>query len=268
MDSMSAMQMKRSNRHVAQALISPALLGLAWLVHPAPAQALPNPQGQSTITMPAAGVVCDGTNQLCYDRNGLSLALTRTYFGQYAERIAKQNFGLRLPQHRFELSNGVICQTVQQSCWRVKHGQRVQAGRIRNQLFAQGPTPFPSPSPYPQPAPSPSGATGLCRLMRGGEQLFNGSCALREIRQGFDPRFEVQLRQGPTYVFVQTNRGYVIGDSMGGRWPVTMEDRGNSGIFRWGDYRLDVTQRNYRPDYGNSSKFQRAVNNFLMDLFN
>lgn len=38
--------------------------------------------------MPAAGVVCDGTNQLCYDRNGLSLALTRTYFGQYAERIA------------------------------------------------------------------------------------------------------------------------------------------------------------------------------------
>ncbi len=262
------MQMKRSNRHVAQTLISPALLGLAWLVHPAPAQALPKPQGQSTITMPAAGVVCDGTNQLCYDRNGLSLALTRTYFGQYAERIAQQNFGSRLPLQRFELSNGVICQTDRQSCWRLENGQRVQAGRISNQLFAQVPTPFPSPSPYPQPAPSPSGATGLCRLMRGGEQLFNGICALREIRQGFDPRFEVQLRQGPTYVFEQTNRGYVIADSMGGRWPVNMEDRGNSGIFRWGDYRLDVTQRNYRPDYGNSSKFQRAVNNFLMDLFN
>ena len=32
----------------------------------------------STITMPAAGVVCDGTNQLCYDRDGLSLQLRGT----------------------------------------------------------------------------------------------------------------------------------------------------------------------------------------------
>jgi hypothetical protein len=49
---------------------------------------------------------------------------------------------------------------------------------------------------------------------------------------------------------------------------VNLEDRGNSGIFRWADYRLDVTQRNYNPESGNNGKFQRAMNNFLIDLFN
>jgi hypothetical protein len=49
---------------------------------------------------------------------------------------------------------------------------------------------------------------------------------------------------------------------------VNFEDRGNSGIFRWADYHLDVTQRNYKPESGSNSKFQRAMNNFLIDLFN
>jgi hypothetical protein len=70
-------------------------VGLALV--PAVASALPNPAGQSSITMPATGVVCDGTNQLCYDRNGLSLPLTGRYVGQYDERTAQQNFGYRLP---------------------------------------------------------------------------------------------------------------------------------------------------------------------------
>jgi hypothetical protein len=69
-------------------------------------------------------------------------------------------------------------------------------------------------------------------------------------------------------VFEQSNRGYVISDGAGGRWPVNLEDRGNSGIFLWADYRLDVTQRNYNPESGSNSKFQRAMNNFLIDLFN
>ena len=256
--------MQPSTLRVAQAFISRAIAAVICVAAADQAGALPNPANQSTITMPAAGVVCDGSNQLCYDSNGLSLPLTRTYFGQYAERTAQQNFASRLPLRRFELSNGVFCQTDRQSCWRIENRQRVQAGRISNQLFAQTPNPFPSPTPYPQ----PGGVTAVCRLLRGGQQLFSGSCALNEIRQGFQPRFEVQLRPGPTYVFEQTNRGYVIADGTGGRWPVSVDDRGNSGSFRWADYRLDVTQSDYRPESGSSQPMQRAINNFLIDLFN
>ena len=239
-------------------------LGLASL--PAMAWALPNPTTENSITLPTAGVVCDGTNQLCYDRSGLSLALTGRYFGQYAERTARQSFGTRLPLRRFELSNGVVCQTEQANCWRQENGQRVRAGRISEQLFGYQPQPSPQPTPYPQPTPSPIGHTALCQLMRGNQLLFNGACALREIRQGYQPRFEVHLRQGATYVFEQSSRGYVITDGSGGRWPVLIEDRGNRGIFSWGNMRLDVTQRNYMPN--SNGKFQRAVNNFLIDIFN
>lgn len=251
-------------------MIRRSLLSCCVVLMPAMAAALPNPAGQSTITMPANGVVCDGTNQLCYDRNGLSLPLTGRYFGQYAERTAQQNFGARLPLRRFELSNGVFCQIDQGSCWRQENGQRVRAGRISEQLFGYSPQPTPQPvpypTPYPQPSPRPGSNTALCQLSRGNQLIFNGACALNEIRQGFQPRFEVRLRQGATYVFEQTNRGYVITDGSGGRWPVQIDDRGNRGIFSWADLRLDVTQRNYMPQ--SNSKFQRAVNNFLIDLFN
>jgi hypothetical protein len=249
-------------------MIRRSLISCCVALVPAMASALPNPAGESTITMPASGVVCDGTNQLCYDRNGLSLALTGRYFGQYAERTAQQNLGYRLPLRRFELSNGVFCQTDQASCWRQENGRRVRAGRISEQLFGfqPQPAPYPGPAPYPQPSPRPAGQTALCQLSRGSQLLFNGSCSLNEIRQGFQPRFEVRLRQGGTYVFEQTNRGYVITDGSGGRWPVQISDRGNRGIFSWADMRLDVTQRNYMPN--SNGKFQRAVNNFLIDLFN
>lgn len=97
----------------------------------------------------------DGTNQLCYGRNGLSLQLTGTYFGRYAQQTAQQNFGSRLPLRRFELSNGVFCQSDRQSCWRMENGQRVTAGRITNQLFGNAPAPFPNPTPYPNPTRNP-----------------------------------------------------------------------------------------------------------------
>jgi hypothetical protein len=255
---------------VGPLMIRRSLISFCVALLPAMAAALPNPAGQSTITMPTSGVVCDSSNQLCYDRNGLSLPLTGRYFGQYAERTAQKNFGGRLPLRRFELSNGVFCHTDQASCWRQENGQRVRAGRISEQLFGYQPQPTPQPtpfpSPYPRPVPSPIGNTGMCQLIRGNQLLFNGACALSEIRQGYQPRFEVRLRQGATYVFEQSNRGYVITDGSGGRWPVLIEDRGSRGIFSWADMRLDVIQRNYMPE--STGKFQRAVNNFLIDLFN
>lgn len=134
-------------------MLIPALAVLLTGHVASPASALPNPAGQTSITMPESGAACNGINQLCYERNGLSLPLTGRYFGQYAERTAQQNFSYRLPLRRFELSTGMFCQTDQALFWRQDNGQRVRAARIAEQVF--GFQPQPAPAPFPRPTPYP-----------------------------------------------------------------------------------------------------------------
>lgn len=105
-------------------------------------------------------------------------------------------------------------------------------------------------------------------LTRGEILLYQGSCDLREIREGSQPRFEVQLSNGDGYIFEQGINGYQISDGSRGRWPVQFRDYGNNGLFQWADMALTVTQTNYRPESGTNTPFGRALRNFLMDLFN
>ena len=76
------------------------------------------------------------------------------------------------------------------------------------------------------------------------------------------------LQSGPRYVFEQSGGGYQIADGTGGRWPVQFSDNGRSGVFRWADMSLSVTQNNYRPEGDPNQRFGRALGNFLVDLFN
>ena len=258
-----------------------ALLTMPLLLSPGVVQAIPNPYpngyapqpmpGQSLL-YPSAGVVCDQPAQRCYDSNGLSLGLTAQYFGSYAQQNALQSLGGRRPGPVFNLSNGSRCDVRQLSCWSTNLGQGVINQQLTTQLFGGMPSPGPSPapSPYPAPQPQPNGNsyTALCRLMRSGMQLFNGACALTEVRQGFQPRFEVNLQNGPRYVFEQVQGGYQISDGQGGRWPVQFSDNGRSGQFRWADMTLTATQNNYRPESNPNARWGRAVGNFLTDLFN
>jgi hypothetical protein len=232
------------------------------------AQAIPNPYPQAmpgqTLLFPSAGVICDQPAQLCYDSGGLSLALTGQYFGSFAQQNALATLGGRRPSPAFNLSNGSRCNVRQMLCWSNGFGQPVVNQQLTGQLFGAAP----QPSPYPGPTPNPVSYSGRCRLLRAGIQVFNGPCALNEVRQGYQPRFEVLLQNGPRYVFEQSQGGYQISDGMGGRWPVQFSDNGQSGLFRWADMNLSATQTNYRPESDPNARFGRAIGNFLVDMFN
>ncbi|MBM5802638.1 MAG: hypothetical protein FJ078_00730 [Cyanobacteria bacterium K_DeepCast_35m_m2_155] len=246
---------------------------LALLLSGTPALAIPNPYpspyaqpmpGQ-TLLFPSAGVVCDQPAQRCFDSMGLSLGLTRQYFGAFAEQNAQRDLGGRRPAAVFSLSNGSRCDVRQLTCWSGNDfGQPSINRQLTSQLFGG----MPGPNPDPSPQPAPSGYTGQCRLMRGISNVFNGACALNEERQGYQPRFEVQFQNGPRYVFEQSGGGYQIADGMGGRWPVQFSDNGRSGQFRWADMVLQVTQNNYRPESNPNARMGRAIGNLLIDLFN
>ena len=250
--------------------------GLAAVALPllvtASARAIPNPYGGGgsqpmpgqTLLFPSAGVVCDQPAQRCYDSNGLSLGLTAQYYGSFAQQNALQSLGGQRPGPVFTLSNGSRCNVRQLSCWSSNYGQDVINQQLTSQLFGG----VPRPTPSPQPTPSGSSYTGQCRLMRGTSRLFNGPCALNEVRQGYQPRFEVMLQNGPRYVFEQGPSGYQIADGSGGRWPVQFSDNGQSGTFRWSEMSLTVTQNNYRPQSDPNARWGRALGNFLVDLFN
>jgi len=265
-------------QHQASIALAAGLV-MPLLVNTTVARAIPNPNpngyapqpmpGQSLL-YPSAGVVCDQPAQRCYDSNGLSLALTSQYFGSYAEQSALQSLGGRRPAHVFNLSNGNTCDVRRLSCWSSAMGQVMINQPLTTQLFGGVPAPAPYPTPYPAPQPQPSANnfTAQCRLMRSGMQLFNGPCALVEVRQGFQPRFEVNLQNGPRYVFEQVQGGYQINDAQGGSWPVQLSDNGSSGLFRWADMSLSATQNNYRPESNPNARWGRAVGNFLIDLFN
>lgn len=235
-------------------------------------QPSPQPMPGQTLLFPAPGVVCDQPAQLCYNSAGLSVGLTGRYFGSFARQNAQNTLNGGRPPLVFSLSNGSRCDGRRMTCWSSGFGQPVVNQQLTTQLYGTlpAPTPYPGPQPYPTPypTPTPAGYSGLCQLMRSGATLYNGSCALNEVRQGFQPRFEVLLRNGNRYVFEKSPGGYLISDPTGSRWPVQVSDNGNSGVFRWADMTLAVTQNNYRPDSTPGQRWGRAIGNFLIDLFN
>lgn len=233
------------------------------------AQPASSPQliAQQNFLFPSAGVVCDQRTQRCYDARGLSSNLTGQYFGAAARQNAIVNLRGKRPSQLFTLSDGSRCDLRQRLCY----GQPLINRQVTNQLFGVVTAPYnnPNPIPYQDSTPSQTDYTGDCAITRSGDLVYQGACALKEVRQGLQPRFEVQLQNGARYVFEQSQGGYQISDGVGGRWPVQFSDYGKSGLFRWSDMTLTVTQTNYRPETSSpSGSFGRALGNFLIDLFN
>lgn len=208
----------------------------------------------SGVSSPQAGVICDGAGQVCYDAQGLSLGLTRTYFGAFAEQNAQRNLGGQPLPRQFRLSNGAACDVNQRLCWSDGWAQRVVDRSLSSQLFgSNGGGGNTSPT-----------ATGVCRLVQGFRTLYNGACDLKEVSNEKRKRFVVNLGNGSRYSFEDRGNGYRISDGMGGSWPVTFQDRGPSAIFRWADMNLSVTQNAYQG----GSSMGRALGNLLEALFN
>lgn len=214
-----------------------------------PAQA----QG-SGVSSPQQGVICDGAGQVCYDSQGLSLGLTRTYFGAFAEQNALRNLNGQPVPRQFRLSNGAACDVNQRLCWSDGWAQRVMDRSLTSQLFGGS----------GGGGSNSNTSTGLCRLNQGFRTIYNGQCDLKELSNDQRKRFVVNLGNGSRYSFEDRGNGYRITDGMGGSWPVSFNDQGRSAVFRWADMNLSVTQNAYQG----GSSVGRALGNLLEALFN
>jgi len=216
--------------------------------------------GSGAVFAPNPGSLCDRANQLCFDGQGLSLGITRDVFGRYAEKNALRNLNGQAPPRQFLLSNGVACDVNVRLCWEDGWRRRVVSQRASQQLFGSGA--FNGGGNQP----SVSQNTGLCRLSRQLQVVYNGNCELREVQDGNRKRFVVTLGNGSRYSFDNRRGEFRISDASGGSWPVQFNDRGRSAEFRWADMSLQTTQNNYngstKPNLG------RTLGQLLEALFN
>jgi hypothetical protein len=71
--------------------------------------------GASAIPMatraadPRARVICDAPRPVCFDRQGPSIGLTRTYYGPGASNRLLGQLSRSPPQRKFQLSSGQLC---------------------------------------------------------------------------------------------------------------------------------------------------------------
>ena len=187
------------------------------------------------LELPRSGVVCDRREQRCYDRQGLSLGLTREYYGAYAEQAALRQLAGQAPPRAFRLSNGAACDTGAQRCWSDGWDRRLPDPNLTRQLFGQ----------------EGGGLTrqAQCRMTRWFKTLSSGSCELHERSGKRGSTLDVQLSDGSVYTFSKVRgEGYRLTDGKGNTWPVRLNDQGSSLSFSWSDRVLQVTpQRGPKP---------------------
>jgi len=162
-------------------LLSTAALMTPLLVGPVQAQ----------VISPSRGVVCDQRGQVCYDSQGLSMALTQEYFGNLAVQNAMTQIGSGPAPQDFRLSTGVACSSQARTCWSDGWSRNVIDWQLTSQLYNRNVNEGTGGG-----AASPERAGGVCNLNRSGQQLFSGSCQLKKISKANKTRFEAVLGNG------------------------------------------------------------------------
>ena len=186
--------------------------------------------GLQGLHAPRAGVVCDPGGQVCYDQAGLSLGLTREYFGTYAEQTALRNLGGQAPPQQFRLSNGSACDGMARTCWSDGWSRQRVNIALSNQLYGGG-----------------GGSTGTtrqaqCSITRWFKTLYRGSCELRENRSSRGRHLQVLLQDGNGYTIDRPRGGtYQLTDPKGASYPLQVRDQGRSLSFSWSDRVLTIT---------------------------
>ena len=211
--------------------------------------------GLQGLQTPRAGIVCDpGSSPVCYDQAGLSLGLTREYFGTFAEQTALRNLGGQAPPRQFRLSNGSACDLNARTCWSDGWDRKQVNVALSNQLFG-------SANGTGTGAASTQTRAAQCRMTRWFKSLYNGNCELRENRTSKGRLLEVSLQDGNIYsVSKPRGGGYQLSDVKGNSWPVNVNDQGRSVSFTWSDRVLTVTPT-AAPSNGNS--FGQLLNNLM-----
>ena len=236
--------------------LAAAGLACSWLT------AVPAFAQNKGISYPKAGIVCDQVGQVCYDSYGPSIGITKIYFGEFAaDRLSQNRRGST--SNDFRLSSGQACSIQKRKCWDDGWSQSNVAKGLTKQLFGNSNT-------------SASGGTrqvatdtGYCSLSQRGQRVFDGPCQLKQVSKGDRNRYKIKLENGSKYVFKNNGSGtYTITDSFGGSWPVTFVDHGNTGVFRFADYKLVATQnRGSTNQDAAGAALGAAVGTMLNNLF-
>jgi len=234
--------MRRHTLTLAAAL--PLVISSAALAQPA------------SLSYPRPGVVCDSVGKTCYDSYGPSIGITSEVYGKKAANHLSKNLS-QTSSRDFRLSTGQACSVAKRTCWNDGWGERNVAAGLTNQLFGSSTRPGQA---------QVSRDTGLCSLSRGSQRVYDGPCLLKQVSQGGQNRYEVQLQNGNAYTFQQVGGGFQTRDGFGGTWPVTFIDHGNTGIFRFSNYKLVATQEN--SNRNTTSNRDAAVGNALGNLLN
>ncbi|MFM7314423.1 MAG: YcgJ family protein [Cyanobium sp.] len=209
--------------------VLPLCLGMG-AVAPARAQ-------YGTLAFPQSGVVCDPAGQICYDQQGISLGLTRTYYGQRAEKDLLMQFSNQPMPREFRLSEGSVCSVPARSCWSDGWNRRFINQPLTKQLFGSSNQVI-------------SKENGYCRLDNWGLRIYNGRCRL--IRAIGNPEFmgatyTVRLPNNNELVF-GNRRGYLVVRSGGRNYPAQFQNlSNNTALFRWGTQQLLVNTLSYGP---------------------
>jgi hypothetical protein len=224
------MHVKHQRMHILRFSYILAAAGLAAPLGVSPASA--------QVITPSRGVVCDQAGQVCYDSQGVSMGLTQEYFGSQAvQNLLNQLRGGPTPQD-FRLSNGTACSSAARTCWSDGWSRSVVNWPLTTQLYDRSA----GSSGGAAPAAGAEQASGFCTLSRMGQQLFSGGCQLKKVVRGSKTRFEASLGNGQIFSFVTRDGSFVIQDNTGGSWPVSFENRGTTGVFRWNDLQLIATR--------------------------
>jgi hypothetical protein len=218
-----------THRHTSLAVLSTALLAGSL------AMPLPSQSQAGTVSSPSKGVLCDRVGQICYDRQGISLGLTRQYFGSTAERKAMAELAGRPMPKEFRLSNGAVCGLQMQLCWSDGFSKRQISRDLTIALFGSLPATMGD--------KEVSNYSGFCTLAQGGRQLYDGPCALRRVSRDSSgiTRYVVEQKDGRRFNFSNRSGRLEVSDGSG-EWPVAFFDHGYTGVFRWRDMTLVATR--------------------------
>jgi hypothetical protein len=212
------------------------------------------PAGQSGLQglqSPQRGVVCDPAGQVCYDQAGLSLGLTREYYGALAEQTVLRNLGGQAPPKQFRLSEGSACDVQARTCWSDGWSRQRVNVALSNQLFSAGGG-LPTGGGRPQPGGmTQASRPAQCRVTRWFKVLYNGTCTIEESGGNRGRNLNVQLPDGLYAISRQRGGTYQLTDPQGKIWPLQVRDQGTSLSMIWSDRVLSVTPQN-KPASGMS----------------
>jgi hypothetical protein len=237
-----------------------------------------------SLDFPSSGVICDRAVRICYDRNGVSLPLTRRYFDRRAEQNLQRQLAGRPIPREFQFSGGEVCDVRRQICWDDGWQKTNVSNRLSQRLFGTVGTPG---NQWGNNNWNQNQQASACELSQRGQSLFNGTCNLRRRDTPNGTAYSVELQDGRRFAFYNRQGQLVLRDGSG-TWPARFSQRGNEVVFNWADLRLATRadgQLGYQQSYPggypggyqqgypqnspqNYPPTQNPTGQFLQDLFN